>query len=373
MNAEHDISIDLFNKAPFGYLITMENGTIIRINDALLKLLHMSREEIVGKKRFQDLITMGGRIYYDTHYFPLLIHQKEIQEINFEIQSDLGEKIPVLVNTSVIEKEPGQLTLLSTIMDISQRKLYEQELFLAKKDALAISTKLEEANKELEQFSHVLSHDLKSPIINIVNILALFEKSTLSEERSEMYMKLIKNSANSLLEMINGVLQYHINSDIGRQTPERIETLTLVKKVAQIADPESKVEMKVNIEEKTILTFPIVIEMILLNLMVNAIKYNDEETVQLELAISSDEVHYHFSISDNGRGIDLEDHDRIFEPSQTLALKDRFNKQGTGLGLSYVKKMVEKLGGAIKVQSKLGHGSTFSFTILKSFGKDILA
>lgn len=366
MNSENEIAIDLFNKAPFGYLITQKDGTIIKVNDTLLKLLDMSREALLEKMRFQDLISVGGGIYYETHYLPLLIHQKEVKEINFEIRNHQGQRIPVLVNTTAIEKAAGKLTFLSTIIDISQRKQYERELFLAKEEAQEISNKLKEANQELERFSHVLSHDLKSPIINIVNILELFEKAPLTPEKSSKYLKLVKNSAKSLLDLINGVLQFHINSDIDHQKSEKINTKELITKVVQIADPESKIELHVIDIEKTIETYPVIIEMILLNLMVNAIKYNDKATVRLELSVSSDEEYYHFSLSDNGRGIDSKDYDRIFEPSQTLSLKDRYNSKGTGLGLSYVKRMVEKLGGSIKVESALGEGSTFSFTLLKA-------
>lgn len=366
MNSDNHIAIDLVNKAPFGYIITKEDGTIIKINDTLLSLIQSNRDALLGKKRFQDLLNIGGRIYYETHYLPLLIHQKEIQEINFDIRSNKGSNIPVLVNSNVINEEGGQLFFLSTVIDISQRKLYERELYLAKERAQEVSKKLEEANQELKNFSIVLSHDIRSPLHNIISFLNLVNDDTLSdEERSELF-DLIRNSTRDLLDMVDGILKYHISID--NQIPKKISAQDLIYKIAQIEDPESKIELTIVDEEKTIETYNVIIEMILLNLLVNAIKYNDKdkEIVKINFLTSSDEKYYHFTMSDNGRGIDEKDFKRIFEPFKTLAVKDRFNSKGTGLGLSYVKKLVEKLGGALKVQSKLGIGSTFSFTIIKS-------
>jgi PAS domain S-box-containing protein len=365
MNLENHIAIDLFNKAPFGYFITKEDGTIIKINDTLLSLIQSNRDALLGKKRFQDLLNVGGRIYYETHYLPLLIHQKEVQEINFDIRSNKGTNIPVLVNTNVIKEEGGQLFFLSTVIDISQRKLYERELYLAKERAQEVSKKLEEANQELKNFSIVLSHDVRSPLVNIITFLNLVNDDMLAEEERPKLFDLIKNSTSGLLDMVDGILKYHINSDIDNQIPKKITIQALITKIAQIADPESKIELTIVDEEKTIETYNVIIEMVLLNLLVNAIKYNDKEIVRINFLTSSDEKYYHFTMSDNGRGIDEKDFKRIFEPSRTLEVKDRFNSKGTGLGLSYVKKLVEKLGGAIKVQSKLGIGSTFSFTIIK--------
>ncbi|MDW5290201.1 sensor histidine kinase [Formosa sp. PL04] len=365
MNLENHIAIDLFNKAPFGYIITQEDGTIIKINDTLLSLIQSNRDALLGKKRFQDLLNVGGRIYYETHYLPLLIHQKEVQEINFDMRSNKGTNIPVLVNTNVIKEKGEQLFFLSTVIDISQRKLYERELYIAKERAQEVSKKLEEANQELKNFSHVLSHDVKSPLVNIIGLLDLVDEDMLSEEERSEYFNLVRNSTSGLLDMIDGILKYHINSDIDSQIPKKISIQDLITKIAQLADPESKIELTIVDEEKTIKTYSVIIEMILLNLLVNAIKYNDKEIVRINVLTSSDEKYYHFTMSDNGRGIDEKDFKRIFEPSNTLEVKDRFNSKGTGLGLSYVKKMVEKLGGAIKVQSKLGTGSTFSFTIIK--------
>lgn len=368
MSVENNIDIDLYHKAPFGYITTHVDGTIININETLLKLIQADSKDLLGKKRFQDLLTVGGKIYYETHYLPLLIHQKEVQEISFDIRYQDGERIPVLVNTTGVKSKNGELYYLSSVIDISQRKLFERELMLATEKAQDFSKKLKEANQELHNFAHVLTHDVKTPLNNIIGLLDLFESGLQSGdlEDSNKYLRLIKTSTISLVDLIDGILKYHLNSDLANQKLTSITPKELINKVAKIVDPESKIELETVGELKAIETYTVILEMILLNLMVNAVKYNDKEIVKLKFSVSSDERFYRFSLSDNGRGIAEKDFQRIFEPLNTLEIKDRFNSKGTGLGLSYVKKMVEKMGGTIQLESKLGEGSRFSFTILKS-------
>jgi len=367
MEFEDDAALDLFNRAPFGYITTLPDGTIVNINDTLLQLIGSERSQLVGKKRFQDLLTIGGRIYHETHYLPLLLHQKEVQEVNFELRSSAGNTIPVLVNTIVIEKENTSTHFLTTIVDITQRKLYEKELFLAKEQAETFSNKLEKTVDELQHFAHVLSHDVKSPLKNIIGLLELFKSGAMDNDKdaSAKYLNLVLTSTKEVLNMVDGILQYHVNSDIENQRPEKIDVKELIQKIMRLADPESQIDLTIKNKVKTVNSYPSLVEMILHNLVVNAIKYNDKPQVKLEFTTHSDNKFYHFAIADNGRGIATEDLEKIFESSKTLNLKDRFNSQGTGLGLANVKRMIEKLGGEIQVESTIEVGSVFSFSILK--------
>jgi signal transduction histidine kinase len=108
----------------------------------------------------------------------------------------------------------------------------------------------------------------------------------------------------------------------------------------------------------------------LINLVANAINYNDKETTEIELKVESVETNYVISLSDNGPGIPKKHHGKIFDLFSTLSNVDRFGRQGTGIGLSTVKKTVEDLGvgGTISVDSKLGRGTTFRFTLKNGTG-----
>ena len=112
-------------------------------------------------------------------------------------------------------------------------------------------------------------------------------------------------------------------------------------------------------------SFEEVLEQILVNLLQNAHKYNDKKEPRIVIQFSEDEVNYYFIITDNGSGIAPEKQEKIFELFTTGGVPDRFGTQGTGIGLSTVKKLVEKMSGKINVKSGAGEGSEFSFHIKK--------
>ena len=101
----------------------------------------------------------------------------------------------------------------------------------------------------------------------------------------------------------------------------------------------------------------------MINLITNSIKYNDKKKIEIEVGLSSSETHYKFYVLDNGPGIAAEDQDKIFEIFNVLTTKDRFDRAGNGIGLATVKKIVEKSGGEIQVESQLGQGAKFTFTL----------
>ncbi|MBT8313198.1 MAG: histidine kinase, partial [Maribacter sp.] len=98
----------------------------------------------------------------------------------------------------------------------------------------------------------------------------------------------------------------------------------------------------------------------------NAIKYNDKDEVQIQIKISENGDFYDFCVQDNGPGIALEEQDKVFEIFKVLAPTDRFGESGNGIGLATVKKIIEKMGGTIKLDSSKGKGCLFHFTIKKS-------
>lgn len=97
----------------------------------------------------------------------------------------------------------------------------------------------------------------------------------------------------------------------------------------------------------------------------NAVKYNDKDISEILIGISESPIAYHFYVKDNGPGISVENHDKIFKIFEVLKSKDKFGVAGNGIGLATVKKLIESLGGTIKVESEIGNGSTFIFDIKK--------
>ncbi|HVM00434.1 MAG TPA: SpoIIE family protein phosphatase [Egibacteraceae bacterium] len=125
---------DLYEHAPCGYLSTLPDGTIIRVNETLLSWLGYERDELVGARRFVDLLSVGGRIYHETHYAPLLAMQGRAREVAFELVRADGSRLPVLVNAIRVHTPDGDV-LRTSVLDASDRREYERELLRAREHA----------------------------------------------------------------------------------------------------------------------------------------------------------------------------------------------------------------------------------------------
>ena len=141
-----DSAEDLYDNAPCGYLSTSLDGRIAKINATLLKWLGYERGDVVGRKHFSDLLTVGGRLYHETHFAPLLRMQAQVNGIALELRAADGKRLPVLV-TSVLKNGPHGEPLLirTTVFDAGDRRAYETELLRARQEADARHAEAEKA------------------------------------------------------------------------------------------------------------------------------------------------------------------------------------------------------------------------------------
>ncbi|MGW3669278.1 PP2C family protein-serine/threonine phosphatase [Streptomyces sp. NPDC005141] len=131
-----DSAEDLYEHAPCGYLSTLLDGRIAKVNTTLLDWLGYRRDDLLGRKHFSDLLTVGGRIYHETHFAPLLRMQGEVSGIALELKAADGSRIPVLVTSTVKAGSDGQpLLIRTTLFDARDRRAYEIELLRARKEA----------------------------------------------------------------------------------------------------------------------------------------------------------------------------------------------------------------------------------------------
>ncbi|MFD3654601.1 PP2C family protein-serine/threonine phosphatase [Streptomyces sp. NPDC058620] len=131
-----DSAEDLYENAPCGYLSTLLDGQIAKVNGTLLKWLGYRREELVGRKHFSDLLTIGGRLYHETHFAPLLQMQGEVNGIALELKAADGSRLPVLVTSTVKQDSGGNpLLIRTTLLDARDRRTYERELLRARQEA----------------------------------------------------------------------------------------------------------------------------------------------------------------------------------------------------------------------------------------------
>ncbi|MFC9283034.1 PP2C family protein-serine/threonine phosphatase [Streptomyces collinus] len=156
-----DSAEDLYDRAPCGYLSTLMDGTIAKINDTLLAWIGRERETVVGRMRFTDLLTVGGRLYHETHFAPLLRMQGEISGIALDIKQADGGRIPVLVSSVVKQGGTGEpLLIRTTVFDARDRRAYEEELLRGRKAAEEARRQAEADRARLQEALAVLQQSL---------------------------------------------------------------------------------------------------------------------------------------------------------------------------------------------------------------------
>ncbi|MDB4297317.1 ATP-binding protein [Flavobacteriaceae bacterium] len=227
---------------------------------------------------------------------------------------------------------------------------------------------LEKKNKELEAFAYIAAHDLKSPLNNIVGLASLLnnEYSNKLDEDGKKMLGLLNSSSTKLMVLINGLLNHSKNSeDINELDKSEIKVEAFINTIRNLFVTECKNEIILNSELKNITTNTTSLEQILINLISNAIKYNNKEIPVVQINLAQNNTHYLFTVKDNGIGIQENKQTEVFDIFKTLDNTDRFGEKGNGIGLSTVKKIVENLGGTISLNSEIEKGSTFNFSIKK--------
>ncbi|MFF9815687.1 PP2C family protein-serine/threonine phosphatase [Streptomyces sp. NPDC014006] len=156
-----DSAEDLYESAPCGYLSTLMDGTIAKINATLLDWLGLDREAVVGRMRFTDLLTVGGRLYHETHFAPLLRMQGEISGIALDIKQAGGGRMPALVSSVVKHGTMGEpLLIRTTVFDARDRRAYEEELLRRREAAEAAHRQAEADRARLQEALAVLQRSL---------------------------------------------------------------------------------------------------------------------------------------------------------------------------------------------------------------------
>ena len=216
-------------------------------------------------------------------------------------------------------------------------------------------------NKDLEEFAYVVSHDLKRPLRNIYTLadwLTDDDEYQFNDEANQS-LRLIKEQVTQMDLLVEGILNYSLQIDNERPVNE-INAQVLIKRIITVNSSDTVSILlknklpKVKFNESQLLQ-------VFQNLIQNAIKHSDKEHTEIIINYKKVEAEHQFSIKDNGPGIDEKYHKKIFKLFQKLEVKHGVDS--IGIGLALVKKIIERNGGKIYVESKLGEGATFTFTI----------
>jgi signal transduction histidine kinase len=221
-------------------------------------------------------------------------------------------------------------------------------------------------NKALEKFAGVAAHDIKSPLASILMISELFEEQyagQLDEEGANLF-RMIGTSTLKLTQLIDGILSYSRHAVLLAADKVDLCINKIILDLLTLVDPSGEVEFHIYPEwDIFFYTNKIALEQIFLNLITNAIKYNNKRVTVISINIVEGKDEIKINIADNGPGIQEKDRERIFEIFESPGSLDKYGEKGNGIGLANVRALVSGLGGSIDVVSKEGEGANFEFTL----------
>jgi PAS domain S-box-containing protein len=345
----------LFETAQDGILILdAETGRITDVNPFLIQMLGYSHEELLGKRLweiglFKDLVS-SRNAYSELQkkgyirYEDLPLETKDGHSIDVEFVSNV-----YLVN--------GNRVIQCNIRDITKRKQAEEQ-------SKILMEELARSNADLQQFAYVASHDLQEPLRTIVSFVQLLEKRYKDklDEKANKFIDYIVSGVKIMELLIKDLLAYS-QVETKRQNFGPVNCSVVLEEAIynlRAAIKESKLKLTYDLLP-TVIADASQLSRLFQNLIGNAIKFRDNKPLRIHISAEQKGDESVFSIKDNGIGIEPKFFERIFLVFQQLHTRNEY--QGTGMGLAICKKIVERHGGRIWVESETGEGSTFYFTI----------
>lgn len=376
----HDESAEeLYENAPCGYMSTMPDGRIVKVNQTLVRWIGCQREELLGGRRFSELLTIGGRIFYETHFALLLQMHGNVNEIALDLICKGGPTLPALV-TAVQKRDASGAPLLNriTIFNASERRKYEQELVIARRRAEETAAELSrvnselgrsnaallKANEELGQFGYAVSHDLQEPLRTMTTYSQLLARryENVLDQEAQGFIQNIVDGSRRMQMLIADMLtlsQAQGSHLVIRATPV---DQTIAIAVANLRSAIEDSRAVVTHDRMPIVTMDAArVSQVFQNLIGNAIKYRKPDVPpRVHITAVQEGRVWLFAVQDNGLGFDPHYAEQIFAMFKRLHGREI---SGTGIGLAICKKVIESHGGRIWAESTPNEGSRFSFTI----------
>lgn len=383
-----------FDVLPCGYVSFNDNGIVTNCNAMLEYWVGISKAELIGKS-VENIFTIATRIFYNTHFFPLIKLHSSASEIFLSLKNKNNESLPVLANAQrVFSGESGIIHCV--LIRVEERKKFEDELINAKRaaeESISENKHLSELTESLEKhtveldkqyqrqlvttenllkFSKIISHDLQEPIrkIRFFTSMLAKEMETLMSNENKILCQKIETSAKKLKMLTESLQQYvAIDSEKTVATVDLKLVIDSAQEKAVHAQQFSDFEMEVG-KTPMVDGYKDQLELMFFHLINNAIQFRHKERkllIMISAVVFEENVfrvfsnkykyvdHIRISFTDNGVGFDNEYKQYVFGLLSTL---DR-TTSGLGVGLSMVKKIVNNHFGSVSVTSEPGVGTRF--------------
>jgi phosphoserine phosphatase RsbU/P len=362
----------LLDAAPCGLMQTTPDGTFVRANRMFCSWVGVSAEQLVGKRKFQDLLSVGGRIFHQTHWAPLLAMQGSISEVKLELLQADGTSLPIVINAIVQQRDGLKLHELAAYV-ARDRDKYERELILSRKrleELVAETTRSHEQAKDralfAEQMIGIVSHDLRNPISTIQTGAALLSRGPTLPGHDRLVSRILRASqrADRLISDLLDFTQARLGSGLN-VTPEALDLHELVAEAVEelrLAYPGRPLR-HVREGSGACHADPARLEQLLGNLVSNAMTYGQLEA-QVTVSSWIEAESCGISVHNFGPPIPATTLPTLFQP-MTRGPQSLASKRSVGLGLFIVGEIARAHGGATHVDSSAEAGTTFR----ASFGR----
>jgi PAS domain S-box-containing protein len=339
------------------------DGKLLTVNPATCKKLGYTNEELVGKN-LSDFIPVKDLDAFQKEYLDVVKNTGSAKGL-FKVISKSSREYILLYYNFKVEEENGNSYIMGFSQDVTERKKFEKEIRKTKQNT-------EDALKAKNSFLASMSHEIRTPLGGIIGITNLLAKTHLNEQQRK-FANLISSSANSLLTIVNDVLDFEKISS-GKFILEHIPFKLVDKVNSTIQTFQFKAEeksvtlsFKSNVSDDLIVVGdPARLGQILNNLLSNSLKFTSSGGIYLSIYYYKNDhktTTLEFEVSDTGIGIKPDKLNEIFNPYVQASSDTSRKYGGTGLGLSICKELIEMQGGKITVDSAVGVGTTFTFYI----------
>ena len=360
----------LLDTAPCGFVSFDDDGRVRVANRTLLDMLGYSLGEVLDR-HVESILAVGSRIFYQTHFFPLLRLHGRADEIFLLLRGKSGEDVAVLAN-AVRRERGGEWITDAVLLRLVERRKFEDALLDARHEAELAVAAAEEANRAKSDFLAMMSHELRTPLNAIGGYVQLLEMGVhgpVTPAQAEALGR-VTRSQQHLLRLINEILNLarieagRVEYDLQTLSLHDLVMATIPMIEPQISAKGLRYEVDVPLELKVAADREKV-EQILLNLLSNATKFTHEGgSLCIEGAVAPDRDDFvELKVSDTGVGIPSNRLELVFEPFMQVESSHAARVEGTGLGLSISRDLARGMGGDVTAESTLGVGSTFTIRL----------